>query len=76
MRTVYGSLVALVTLAAVIFLVQNMSSVTVMFLQMNATLPIGLVVVGAYFLGMSTGGFMAALVRRWIERMNERNAAQ
>lgn len=69
MRTVYGILVALITLAAVIFLVQNLTSVTVTFLQMNATLPIGLVVAGAYALGMTTGGFMAGLVRQWIARM-------
>jgi uncharacterized integral membrane protein len=70
MRTLYGILVALVTLAVVIFLVQNMSNTTVTFLQMNATLPLGVVVLGAYLLGMSTGGFMAGLVRQWIARMN------
>jgi uncharacterized integral membrane protein len=69
MRTVYALLVGLVTLAVVIFQVQNLSSVTVFFLQMNATLPLGLVVLGAYLLGMSTGGFMAALVRQWIARL-------
>lgn len=74
MRTVYAILVALVTLAVVIFQVQNLSSVTVFFLQMNATLPLGIVVLGAYLLGMSTGGFMAALVRQWISRMNTQNS--
>ena len=77
MRTVYAILVGLVTLAVVIFQIQNLSSVTVFFLQMSATLPVGLVVVLAYVLGMSTGGFMAALVRQWIARMNaERTRAE
>ena len=68
MRNVYMTLVTLVTAAVLIFTVQNLASVTVAFLSMQATLPLALLVVLAYVLGMSTGGFVVTLVRQWIQR--------
>jgi len=68
MKNFYATLVLLVTLAVVIFTVQNLSNVTVSFINMQATLPIALVVVLAYVLGMTTGGFSVSLVRGWIQR--------
>ena len=39
---------------------------TVSFLSMNVTLPVSLMVIGVYVLGMITGGALVSLVRGWI----------
>ena len=66
MRFVYIALVVLVTAAVLTFKFQNLSSVTVSFLSMNVTLPVSLMVIGVYVLGMVTGGALVSLVRGWI----------
>ena len=68
MRTVYVTLVTLVTAAVLLFVVQNLSSVTVAFVSMHATMPLALLVVLVYLLGMTTGAFVVTLVRQWVQR--------
>jgi len=66
-RYVYATLVALLAGMVVVFQLQNFASVTVSFLWMHATLPLGLVVTLTYFLGMATGGVAVALIRSWMK---------
>lgn len=66
MRFVYIALVVLVTAAVLLFKFQNLTSVTLSFLSMNVTLPVSVMVIGVYVLGMVTGGALLSLVRGWI----------
>ena len=67
MRIFY--LVQLILLAGVtvLFAVQNLQTITVSFLSWSVTLPIALVVIGAYVLGMASGGSVLAILR-WTMR--------
>jgi uncharacterized integral membrane protein len=66
MRFVYLALVILITLAVVMFKVQNVEAVTVWFLSASLTLPVSLLILGVYVLGMLTGGMVLWLVRAWV----------
>jgi uncharacterized integral membrane protein len=66
MRYVYILLIALLTAAVLLFKFQNLETVTVSLLTVSVTLPVSLLVIGVYVLGMFTGGFLVALVRGWI----------
>jgi uncharacterized integral membrane protein len=68
MRYVYTGLIALLAVAVLVFSLQNLGQVTIFFLTMSATLPVALVVILVYIMGMATGGFMTTLLQRWIER--------
>jgi uncharacterized integral membrane protein len=45
---------------------QNLTSVTISFLGMSGTLPLSLLVIFVYVLGVVTGGALFSLVRRWV----------
>jgi len=66
MRDLY--LVLLLALAAVVFLFkfQNLGSVKVQFLSARLTLPLSLLLLAVYVLGMLTGGTLMSLVRTWV----------
>lgn len=66
MRYVYIVLIALLAAIVVLFKIQNMESASVSLLSMNFTLPVSMLVLLIYLLGMFTGGFMVQLVRSWI----------
>jgi uncharacterized integral membrane protein len=66
MRYVYILLIVLLTAAVLLFKFQNLETVTVSLLTVSVTLPVSLLVIGVYVLGMFTGGFLVALVRSWI----------
>lgn len=67
MRYIYITLIVLVTAAVVVFKVQNVASTTVTFLNISMTLPVALLVVAAYLLGMVTGSAFLSLLRGWIQ---------
>lgn len=67
MRYVYVALILLVTAAVLTFKIQNLDSVTVSFLTLSAKMPVSLLVVLVYVLGMLSGGFVVKLVRSWVE---------
>jgi uncharacterized integral membrane protein len=68
MRIVY--LVLIVALAGVtlLFALQNLQTITVTFFNWSVTLPIALVIIGAYALGMATGGSLLAFLRWTLQR--------
>jgi uncharacterized integral membrane protein len=72
MRYVYMVLVVLGTLAVLLFMVQNLASVTVSFMSTRVTMPIWLVVVAVYVLGVITGGALWSLLRASVRGAFER----
>lgn len=66
MRFIYLALIILITLAVVTFKVQNIETVTVAFLSGSLTLPMSLLMLGVYFIGMLTGGMVISLIRSWV----------
>ena len=63
MRYVYMVLIALMVGIVVLFKVQNLQTVTVTLLSMDFSMPVSIMVLLIYVLGMFTGGFMLQWVR-------------
>ena len=68
MRYLYIVLIILITALIIVFMVQNVGSVTVSFLTVSLTMPLSLLVLGIYFLGMLTGGMVISTLRQLIHR--------
>jgi len=68
MRWVNIFVVALFAIATAVFAFQNLEIVTLSFLGVSARVPLALLVVIIYVLGMATGGSLFALLRRSIAR--------
>jgi putative membrane protein len=65
-RYVYIALIVALTALVLLFKLQNLQMVTVSFLSTSFTLPVSLLLILVYVLGMFTGGFVVALVRTWV----------
>jgi lipopolysaccharide assembly protein A len=65
-RYVYILLVVAFTILVVAFTGQNLQNATVSFLSWSVTLPVSIVALLFYGLGMLTGGFLLACLRSWI----------
>jgi uncharacterized integral membrane protein len=63
---VYIALIAALTALVLLFKIQNLQMVTVSLLSASFTLPVSLLLILVYVLGMLTGGFLLALVRTWV----------
>ena len=63
MRYLHIFLIVLLILVVVIFAAYNIESVVISFLGWSASLPLALLVVGVYILGMFTGGFVWSAIR-------------
>ena len=63
MRWVHLAVIAILALAFVIFAFQNLQSVTVAFLGFGMTLPLAILAVVIYLLGMATGSSAWSLLR-------------
>jgi lipopolysaccharide assembly protein A len=74
MRYVYFALIAALAATVLLFKVQNMETATVNFLSLTFTMPIAVLVLVIYVLGMFTGGFMLQLIRSWIRGASARRA--
>jgi putative membrane protein len=72
MRYVYCALVAIVTAAVLVFTVQNLGVVTVRFFNLSFALPVSLLVIAIYVLGMVTGGTLWSLLRGWLVKARAR----
>jgi len=67
MRYVYIALIAVFASVVALFKFQNLEAATVTLGSMSLTLPMSILVLLIYLLGMFTGAFMLALVRSWIQ---------
>ncbi|MCK5771121.1 hypothetical protein [Algiphilus sp.] len=72
MRFVYSLLIVVFAAVVAIFAFQNLKLVTISFLAMRIELPVALLVVGVYFLGLLTGGALLALVRSMLRGARQR----
>jgi len=63
MRYVYISLIVAVTVVVLAFKIQNLTAVTVSLFGASLTMPVSLLIVGVYILGMLTGSVLLGLVR-------------
>lgn len=65
MRYVYIALIVAFTAMVLLFKVQNLDAVTVTLFSASMSLPVSVLVIGLYVLGMLTGGFLVSLLRSW-----------
>ncbi|MGA8053571.1 MAG: DUF1049 domain-containing protein [Burkholderiales bacterium] len=66
MRFVYIALIVAFTAIVLLFKVQNFQTATVSLFSASATVPVSLLVIGVYVLGMVTGGALVGLLRAWV----------
>lgn len=71
-RYVYIALIVLFAGILVLFKFQNLETVTVSLLSASVTLPVSVLVLLIYMLGLLTGGFVLALLRTWIHGASRR----
>lgn len=72
MRYVYIGLIVSLAALVVLFMAQNFQTATVSLFTASITLPISLLVITVYVLGMATGGFALALLRGLLGRAKRR----
>lgn len=67
MRYVYLAFLLALTAVVFLFKFQNLDTVTVHFLSASLTLPLSVMLILVYVLGMLTGGVLWSLIRSWIQ---------
>ncbi len=72
MRYVYMVLIAIFAAIIVLFKFQNLESVTVSLFSAGVTMPVSVLVLLIYVLGMLTGGFLLAVLRSWVHGATRR----
>jgi lipopolysaccharide assembly protein A len=65
-RYVYIALIVGFTALVLLFKFQNLESATVTLFSASITLPLSVLVIGIYVLGMFTGGLLLSLLRTWV----------
>jgi len=68
MKLVYIALIVLVTVALLLFKFQNLDTVTLTFLSWTTSLPMAVLAIVIYVMGMVTGGALLALLRPIVRR--------
>jgi uncharacterized integral membrane protein len=71
MRYVYIGLIVVFTAFVLLFKFQNLETATVSLFSASITLPLSILVIAIYVLGMLTGGCVLALLRTWISRARQ-----
>jgi len=66
------ALIAIFVGVVALFKVQNLETVTVSLFSASVTLPVSVLVLLIYVLGMLTGGFLLALLRTWVKGATRR----
>ena len=72
MRYVYIALIVILAGIGLMFKVQNFESATVSLFSMSVTMPVSLLVLLVYILGMFTGGFVVQFLRRSVRGATNR----
>ena len=65
-RNVYIALIVALVALVLVFTFQNFQTATLSLFSASVTLPISLLIIAIYVLGMLTGGLFLALLRSWI----------
>lgn len=71
MRIFYLILLIVLIGVTALFAVQNLQTITVSFLNWSVTLPIAVVVIGVYALGMVSGGSVLVFLRWTLHRVKK-----
>jgi lipopolysaccharide assembly protein A len=71
MRYLYIGLIIVFTALVLLFKFQNLETATVSLFSASITLPLSILVIAIYVLGMMTGGCLLALLRTWISRARQ-----
>ena len=71
-RYFYIGAIVFVTVLVASFKFQNAGATTVSLFTMSVTLPLSVLVMLVYFLGMLTGGFVLGLLRTWTHGATQR----
>ncbi len=66
MRFIYITFIVVAMTIILLFVFQNTLSTTVSFFSASITLPLSILVLLAYVLGILTGGGVVSLLRTWI----------
>ena len=72
MRFVYIALIAIFAAFIILFKFQNLEAVTISLFSASVTLPVSVLVLLIYVLGMLTGGLLLALLRTWVHGATRR----
>ena len=73
MRYVYMALIAIFATIIILFKIQNLESVSVSLFSASVSMPVSVLVLLIYVLGMLTGGFLLALLRSWVHGATRRS---
>ena len=73
MRFVYIALIVAFTAVVLLFKFQNLDTVTVSLFSAHFSLPVSVLIILIYLLGMFTGGFVLSLLRSWIHGASRRD---
>ncbi|MFA3777328.1 lipopolysaccharide assembly protein LapA domain-containing protein [Yersinia sp. 2544 StPb PI] len=76
MKYVYLVCFLLIVALMTLFVFQNSGLVNLSLLSMQITLPISVLIVLIYFLGMFTGGLLITLIRALVRRLSQKSEAQ
>ena len=71
MRYLYIGLIVVFTALVLLFKFQNLETATISLFSASITLPLSILVIAIYVLGMLTGGCLLALLRTWISRARQ-----
>lgn len=72
MRYLYLALIIVFASVVAMFKFQNLQAATVTLWSMSFTLPMSILVLLIYVLGMFTGAFVLALLRSWVQGAKRR----
>ncbi len=72
MKYVYVVCFLLIVVLTTLFAFQNSGAVNLSLLFTQITLPISILIVLIYFLGMFTGGLLVTLIRALLRRMSQK----
>jgi len=71
MKAFYSALLILFVIAVGVFCFQNQESVSIAYLDQSISLPMPLVVLAVYILGMLSGGTVLSLIRRSLRKATQ-----
>lgn len=63
MKTLYSIILGVLAAIVGVFALQNLQTTTVSLFNWKLTLPISILVIGIYFLGMASGSALIAFIR-------------
>ncbi|CNI70821.1 MULTISPECIES: LapA family protein [Yersinia] len=72
MKYVYGACFLLIVVLTTLFAFQNSGTVNLSLLFTQITLPISVLIVLIYFLGMFTGGLLITLIRALVRNLSQK----